>query len=117
MPIPNKFTPVPVDVKLNAQWTEHHAAVLSDYLPVNLRDFWLGMAPIMQEYLFCQATDEYHFFSLIQMEHARFNNPRSYSPYANNQFKQTVPQQAHVIVQQPEYKKAFNHDKLTNSQS
>lgn len=54
---------------------ESAAKKLADlYLPVHLRDFFLGMAPIIQFHLYNTAGSPEEFFSLILMEHARFHN-------------------------------------------
>lgn len=47
------------------------AEALSEYLPVNLRNFWLAMHPIVQQYTYDVSCEPEHFFSLVQMEFAR----------------------------------------------
>lgn len=44
------------------------------FLPVTLRDFWLGMAPIIQCYIYQRSSGPEEFFTLVLMEHARFHN-------------------------------------------
>jgi len=68
--------------------TPEQAQKLSDFLPVNLRDFWLGVSPEVQAYLAKLAHSREEFFTLIQMEAARFqqikrtsyNRPAWYEP-------------------------------------
>lgn len=49
------------------------AQILSDYLPVRLRDFWMSMHPLAQAYLYEQSSCKEEFFILIDMEFARFS--------------------------------------------
>ena len=44
------------------------------YLPVRLRDFYLGLHPIMQCYLYDISTTPEEFFTIVMMEDVRFGN-------------------------------------------
>lgn len=64
------------------------AEFLSDFLPVNLRDFWLGIDKHVQHYLYHQSSSSEHFFTLIQMEYARFEKKNKSYDWASNTWRQ-----------------------------
>lgn len=51
------------------------AKILADrYLPVHLRDFFLGMDSVLQCHFYDLSINGHHFFSLILTEWSRFDN-------------------------------------------
>lgn len=66
---------VQVNTNLVNILTPNQAEKLADlYLPTHLRDFFLGMSPVLQCHFYILAQDETHFFTLILTEWSRFDN-------------------------------------------
>lgn len=70
--IPQNYEPLPV---LEPEFSKF----LSDFLPVDLRDFWNGIDKHIQYYLYHSSSSQEHFFTLVHMEYARFE--KQYKAY------------------------------------
>lgn len=60
------------------------------YLPTNLRDFWLGMHPLIQTYIYQRCSSGAEFFTNIQMEAARLGELRRVRRGGNDTYSQGI---------------------------
>lgn len=71
--------------------TPEDANKLSDFLHVRLRDFWLGMHPIIQAKLYMEANGPEEFFTLVDQEYARFEQGTRFQKPRENSWGKVIP--------------------------
>jgi len=84
--------------------TADQAKKLADlYLPTHLRDFFLGMDPVLQCHFYTMSKEPTHFFTLILTEWSRYDNE-----YARTQQRKRVGFDSKIVP----VEKVIEYDRL-----